>query len=165
MKLYKALKLRKRLIGDITNLKKLIGEKNSYLEGAINDERSDVNGMYTILLQKINKLAALKYVINEANREIQAQIYILSEYKALIKFMSDLDVSEGVIKMSRYGDSTALHKAHINEDVRDSIVKAYQIKVDAIQDEIDEFNYSTDIPWEDISDDDREPTKPEIKKK
>lgn len=163
MKLYKALKLRKRLIGDITNLKKLIAEKNSYLEGAINDQRSDVNGMYDTLLQKIDELTALKYIINEANREIQAKIYVISEYKALIKFMSDLNVNEGMTKLARFTDATAQHQVHINEEQRDSIVKLYQIKVDAIQDEIDEFNYATDIPWEDTNEDDREPVKPVIK--
>ncbi|MDA3781460.1 MAG: hypothetical protein PF487_14720 [Bacteroidales bacterium] len=38
MKLYKALKLRKNLIGEITGLKQQIEEKNSYLEGSKNGE-------------------------------------------------------------------------------------------------------------------------------
>jgi len=56
MKLYKALKLRKNLIGEITKLKQQIKEKNSYLEGSKNGEKFSVEEAYKTLLEKIQEL-------------------------------------------------------------------------------------------------------------
>ena len=74
MKLHKALKLRKKLVGDIARLKIQIQTKNSYSEGSLNAEKYNVNTLYLELQEKINQLIGLKYAINEANREIQANI-------------------------------------------------------------------------------------------
>jgi hypothetical protein len=148
MKLQKALKLRKKLIGEITKLKELIAQKNSYMEGSINDMISDVKNMYDTLTKKIDELLALKYVINEANREIQSLIYTISEYKALVVFLSNMNVNEG-IKQVGYGDSIHKYLVHINEKERDNLIAVYQKRIDAIQDNIDEYNYTTEIPWGD----------------
>ena len=95
MKLYKALKLRKTLIGEITKLKQQIKEKNSYLEGSLNAEKFNVEVLYDELLKKIDELTGLKFAINIANVEIQNKIYVLSEYKALIAFWNEVSVVEG----------------------------------------------------------------------
>ena len=92
MKLHKALKLRKKLVGDIARLKIQIQTKNSYSEGSLNAEKYNVNALYLQLQEKINQLIGLKYAINEANREIQANIYTISEYKALIAFWNEVSV-------------------------------------------------------------------------
>ena len=68
MKLYKALKERKNLIGDIAKLKQQIKAKNSYLEGSKNGENFNAEKTYLELLSKIDELTGLKFVINEANR-------------------------------------------------------------------------------------------------
>ena len=36
--------------------------------------------------------------------------------------------------------------------VRNQIVKEFQKKVDALQEELDTFNYTTEIPWGDAED-------------
>ncbi len=97
MKLHKALKLRKGLVGEIAKLKQQIKEKNSYLIGSQNGEKFSVEDLYSELLIKIDELTGLKFAINEANREIQAQIYTLSEYKALIAFWNEVSVTEGTV--------------------------------------------------------------------
>jgi len=151
MKLYKALKLRKNLIGEITKLKTQIKEKNSYLEGSKNGEKFDVGAAYSDLLKKITELTGLKFVINQANAEIQSKIYLLGEYKALIAFWNEVSVVEGAEKIG-YGDNIYNYVAQIDEDGRDKIINEFQIKVDAIQDELDEYNFNTEIPWGDMSD-------------
>ena len=148
MKLYKALKLRKQLIGEITKLKEQISEKNSYLVGSHNGEKYSVDEAYNELLSKIEKLTGLKYAINEANREIQSKIYILSEYKALIVFWNGVSVVEGA-QTSGYAEVLREYKVQYDENKRNQIVKEYQKKVDALQEELDTFNYTTDIPWGD----------------
>lgn len=151
MKLYKALKLRKNLVGEITKLKQLIKEKNSYLEGSKNGEKFDVTEAYDVLLDKIQELTSLKFVINEANREIQARIYLLGEYKALIAFWNEVSVVEGS-QMIGYSDKVQNYVVHIDEAKRNEIIKDFQKRVDAIQDELDEYNFNTEIPWGDMTD-------------
>lgn len=146
MKLSKALKLRKNLIGEITKLKHEIKNKNSYLEGSKNGEKFNVEDNYEILLSKIDELTGLKFVINEANREIQPQIYVLSEYKALIAFWNEVSVLEGN-QITGYSDKIQNYHVQIDEMYRNLIVSNFQKRVDAIQEELDVFNFTTIIPW------------------
>jgi transcription initiation factor IIE alpha subunit len=146
MKLYKALKIRKSLIGDINKLKEEIKSHNSFLVGSKNSERYNVNEAYNQLFNKVNNLVALKYVINEANREIQSKIYLLSEYKALIAFLNEISVKEGVQAIG-YAEQLREYAVHLNEYEIKKMIEKYQTKIDALQDEIDIFNHTTDIPW------------------
>ena len=151
MKLYKALKLRKSLVGEISKLKEQIKEKNSYLVGSLNGEKYDVNSKYLELTNKINELVALKFIINEANREIQSKIFIISEYKALIAFWNEVSVVEGTQTVG-YSETLREYKVQFDESKRNQIVKEFQKKVDALQEELDTFNYTTEIPWGDAED-------------
>lgn len=155
MKLSKALKLRKKLVGDITKLKNQIKEKNSYLEGSANGKNFKSSEVYEELLNKIEELTAIKFVINEANGEIQAKIYLLGEYKALIAFWNEVPVVEGS-QMIGYSDKVQNYEIHFDETKRNTMVDDFQVKVDALQDELDEFNFSTEIPWGDITDEELE---------
>ena len=147
MKLHKALKLRKKLVGDIARLKVQIQTKNSYTEGSLDAVKYNVNTLYLLLQEKINQLIGLKYAINEANREIQANIYTISEYKALIAFWNEVPVKEGK-QIVGYSDVTTMNYfVQIDEATRNQMVTEFQIEVDALQEEIDTFNYTTDIPW------------------
>jgi hypothetical protein len=147
MKLYKALKEKKNLTGEISRLKEQIREKNSYLEGSKNGEKFDSTEAYDELLSKINDLVGLKYAINVANQEIQSKIYLLGELKALIAFWKDVSVVEGA-QMSGYADKVSNFCVHFNETERNEIMDKFQRQVDAIQDELDEYNYATEIDWE-----------------
>lgn len=155
MKLHKALKLRKTLVGEITKLKQQIKEKNSYLEGSKNGEKFDVQKVYDELLSKIDELTGLKFVINEANKEIQAKIYTLAEYKALIAFWNEVSVVEGT-QVIGYSDKVQSYVVQFDEAKRNEIVKSFQKRVDAMQEELDEYNYTTDIPWGNITDEEIE---------
>jgi thymidylate synthase len=146
MKLYKALKLKKSLVGEIVKLKQQIKDKNSYLVGSQNGKKFSVDEAYTELLRKIETLTALKYVINEANREIQSKIYLLAEYKALIVFWNEVSVVEGA-QTSGYAEMLREYEVQYDENTRNTIVNQFQKKVDALQEELDTFNYTTDIPW------------------
>ena len=150
MKLYKALKLKKNLIGEITKLKQQIKEKNSYLEGSKNGEKFDVKLKYEELLSKIDELTGLKFIINEANREIQAKIFVLSEYKALIAFWNEVSVVEGT-QVAGYSDKVQNYVVQVDETKRNELVKEFQKRVDAIQEELDGYNFNTEIPWGDMT--------------
>jgi hypothetical protein len=147
MKLYKALKEKKNLVGDITRLKEQIKTKNSYLEGSKNGENFDSVSTYDELLTKINELVGLKYAINVANQEIQSKIFLLGELKALIAFWKEVSVVEGA-QMSGYADRVSNFSVHFTETERNEIVEKFQKQVDALQDELDEYNFATEIEWE-----------------
>lgn len=151
MRLQKALKLKKKLTGDIAKLKVQIMQKNSYMEGSLNAEKYNVPKLYEELLEKINQLVGLKFAINQANLEIQSKIYLLAEYKGLVEFWKSVNVTEGEHPVSgRFGDTSVFknYVAQISEEDRDKFVKTYEEKIEAIQDEIDTYNFTTDIPWE-----------------
>jgi hypothetical protein len=147
MKLYKALKEKKNLVGEITRLKEQIKEKNSYLEGSRNGEKFDAKSSYAELLIKTNELVGLKYAINVANQEIQSKIFLLGELKALIAFWKEVSVVEGA-QMSGYADRVSNFCVHFTETERNEIVEKFQKQVDALQDELDEYNHDTEIFWE-----------------
>jgi hypothetical protein len=149
MKLHKALKLRKKLVGEITELKAQIQVKNSYLVGSLNAEKYNVPKLYEELLEKIDQLCGLKFVINEANHEIQSKIYVLAEYKALIAFWNGVPTAEGTQEGSGFrADTTREYKVQVDEEHRNKYVRDFQTIVDSLQEEVDMFNYTTDIPWD-----------------
>lgn len=147
MKLQKALKLKKKITGEIAHLKSQISSKNSHVVGSLNADKYNMDDLVKTLLDKINTLIGLKYAINEANREIQSHIYRLSEYKALIAFWNSVSVLEGTQAINSYSDRVMEYAVQFDEETRDDIVNEFQEKVDALQEEIDTFNYTTDIPW------------------
>jgi hypothetical protein len=148
MKLYKALKLKKSLLGEISKLKEQIRSKNSYLEGSVNTEKYSVEVLYAKLWKKIDTLINLKIAINEANHDIQAIIYKLSEYKALIAFWNEVPVTEGIQAIS-YAEALRNYKVQFDEKKVSELVNEFQKRVDALQEEIDMYNYTTEFPWVD----------------
>ena len=150
MKLYKALKLKKKLVGEIARLKSNIQTKNSYMEGSLNATKYSVPKMYEELLEKIDELTGLKFAINEANREIQAQIYTLGEYKALIAFWNGVSTTEGTQIHGFSNSVSAEYKVQVDEEAKNQYIKKFQDRVDAIQEEIDTYNYTTDIAWDEL---------------
>jgi hypothetical protein len=154
MKLSKALKEKKRLAADIARLKKLIMDKNSYVEGSNVPEKFDVRKLYEELQQKVQDLVNLKIEINHANKEIQSSIYLLSEYKAMVSFWELMNTHEGVEEGYSYGRSENTEKkyiAQIDELEKIDKIKEFKDKIDRIQDEIDQYNYTTEIQWKEVS--------------
>jgi hypothetical protein len=149
MKLHKALKLRKKIIGEVSNLKQRIAMKNSYNEGALDPIKYNVESMMNQLNGKIDELISIKYAINEANREIQSIIFSLSENKAMISFLKDLNTTEGE-QIGGYGTNGAIitYCAQISDEEKQAKINHYQKMVDAMQEEVDVFNYTTEIPWD-----------------
>jgi hypothetical protein len=153
MKLYKALKLRKKIVGEIAKLKEQIKTKNSYIKGSVNPEKYSVVEIYNELLEKTNELIALKYVINEANQDIQEKIFRISELKSLLSFWNEVPVAEGTQTLGLYSDKVHEYAVQVDELERNNIVAAFQTKIDALQEEIDLYNYTTEIPYGDAVED------------
>ena len=143
MKLYKALKLRKKLVGEISKIKEQICSKNSYLEGK--PLRYDVHFLTTTLNEKTNELIKLKCAINKTNNVIQSDIYRLAELKGLVIMWNGVSVNEGEQTFG-YGEKTVLNfKVQVNEEERDVMLAKIQQEIDDIQEKLDTFNYTTDL--------------------
>jgi len=149
MKLYKALKLKKKLVGEITDLKQQIKDKNSYLVGSKNGQKFSVDEAYVQLLEKIEELVNLKFVINEANKEIQQSIFTLSEFKALLAFWKEVSVTEGTNTTNAYSEKTQEFCVQVDEAKRNVMVADFQKKIDALQETLDVHNFNTEIAWGD----------------
>ena len=147
MKLSKALKEKKRLAGDIAHLKHIIHSKNSFIEGANVAEKFVVEELYKEFLAKVELLVTLKIAINEGNKEIQGSIYLLGEYKAIIDFLGVINVAEGPVA-DRYKGTITNYEVQFDENKRDELKKEFQGKADRLQDAIDTYNYTTEIPFE-----------------
>lgn len=161
MKLSQALKEKKRLAAEIAHLRNQIQSKNSYMQGAKVKEKFPVPDMVEELNQKVQEMVNLKIAINEANKEIQASIYLLSEYKALMAFWSGLPVAEG--PRENYNDNIIEYECQIDEIEKLKRVKEYQEKADRLQDEIDLYNFTTEVAWGNDYEEDRAADVPEEK--
>lgn len=147
MKLSKALKEKKRLASEIAQLKHLIYTKNSYIKGSNVPVKFKVDVLYSQLQKKVQELVNLKIVINEANHEIQSSIYLLGEYKAMISFLNALNVNEGPQFDGFRNETPVEYGVQFDEIVKNELMKEYQDKADALQDQIDTYNYTTEVSW------------------
>lgn len=97
-------------------------------------------------LGKIDELIALKHSIHIANAPIYGKIFRLSELKSSIKSLSSLNCNEGKESI-RYG-TTEPRILEVDIDIveRDNMVKAMEVEIDKIQDELDYFNNVTLLP-------------------
>lgn len=143
MKLFQALKLKNKLVAEITNKKSLIQQKNSREEGETN--YYNVNQLFKDLTTHIDNLTALKIAINDANSPIQHIIYELAETKTMLNFIKGLNTQEGVIKNRFASDTESKYVVAFNELQKNELVEQYQSKIDTMQEDIDVFNHTTDI--------------------
>ena len=143
MKLHKALKLRKKITGEIAKIKEQICSKNSYVVG--NPLRYNIPSLTTTLDEKTNELIKLKCAINKTNNPIQSDIYRLAELKGLVVMWNGASVNEGEQTFG-YGEKTVLNfKVQVNEEERDGLLLKIQQEIDDIQEKLDTFNYTTDL--------------------
>ena len=148
MKLSRALKEKKRLAAEIAHLKNKISSKNSYLQDSGVEGKFPVPKLLEQLNKKVEELITLKFIINEANKEIQSAIYTLGEHKGMINFVNGINTNEGP-QLARFAESVQVYEVQIDEVKRDEMVVELQGKADRLQDHIDEYNHTTDIPWGD----------------
>lgn len=146
MKLAKALKEKKRLAAEIAQIKSQINSKNSYIKGSNIKEKFDVPLLWDTMISKIQDLVNLKIAINGANKEIQASIYRIGEYKAIIQFLCGLNVNEGPTE-SYWSENFVDYDVQFDEIKRNELIKEYQDMADRLQDDIDIYNYTTEVAW------------------
>ena len=101
--------------------------------------------MIQTLESKKTKLINLKLAINEANQDIQKEIYLLSEIKSTINFYQSLNTSKGK-QYSDYSRETVLeYTCWVDELEKDNKIKELEDTLESIQELIDSHNYTKEI--------------------
>jgi hypothetical protein len=153
--LAQALKQKNRLAGEVARLRQIVERENSRKESK--PVRADVRKAFEESVVRSRELAALKGLIAAANagvvtggQGIYGKLNLQAELRGLIAFLKLLDAKEGqeverVGFLSRDEATRVIYVADIKRDEIDRNVVAYQLEIEQLQDEIDEFNAATRI--------------------
>lgn len=142
MKIAKALKEKNILVREILELTHRINKYNAIIKGNTRPYNMDVE--MKSLLDKKEQLVRLKAAITKANQPIQDKIYRLSEYKDFLKMLKDLNTLEGK-NVHDYREVISEYESQIKETDKNNVIALYQKKVDELQEELDNFNHSTEL--------------------
>src|SRR5262249_20696445 len=96
----------------------------------------------------VEALVGLKTAINEANREVQRDIYDLAEKKATAQFLAGLNTRHGP-QPAVYPNTTEVHYvAALKKADVDALVVRLEKEIDQLQDRLDQFNHVRKIEVE-----------------
>ena len=146
MKLSKALKLKNRLAGEVALAQRLLAETNVG-EGE-NKPAHNVALLYSRMAQQQEELADLKTRIARANMPIWNRITLMAELKARIVWLRTLNTKDGSFYLEgRYGTEPKKvdYHATLTAERVESDVKALSAEIERMQDEVDEFNATTEL--------------------
>jgi hypothetical protein len=142
--LARALKVKNRLAGELTRLRRVLSRENSRR----NDNTSKINPkeIDNLIGATVLKLIATKSAITCANIDIYPQLAKLEEIKSQIAYFQILPIKEGVDKQAIGYSKEVIEytwTAYLNQEAVDKKIKSLQITADELQDEIDTFNAKT----------------------
>jgi hypothetical protein len=145
MTVKQALKEKNKLTKTIHDLVVRIQKYNSVEEGAVRayDPANDLDR----LQKTVSDLANLKTQIHLANQNVYHLIFRLSELKGLVKYLRNIDCSEGLsTENRRYGESTSVMKNVVVGQVEmDNLITYYESEIEKIQESLDSHNATTEI--------------------
>jgi hypothetical protein len=137
--LAKALKLKNRLSGRLAKVQNDIQTYNSVPEGQA--DQVSVPGLVQTREELVGALVSLKTAINEANREVQRDIYELAEKKATAQFLAGLNTRHGP-QPPGYPATVEVHYvAALKKADVDALVARLEGEIDQLQDKLDHFNH------------------------
>ena len=145
--LIRAFKERSRIIRQIDLISRQIRDENSIIEGGLRS--IDVRQSYAEYTRLYCKLITLKKAISSANNGIIEKLVELAEIKSFCRQLKLISAQDGKQETRGYDESEVkvmnaeLKKAEIAAEA-----EALQARMDALQDEIDEFNARTLIEFE-----------------
>lgn len=142
MTLAKALKKKNRLAGKVSKLQQEIQKENSARSDC--PKKIEVEKLMTELEEIIKALIKIKIAIFVASTPQRENILTLSELKSQIVFLESINTQEG--NVNEYGREQAIKYSVVFDRVwiKNRIEKC-ELKIDRIQDELDEFNHIANI--------------------
>lgn len=152
--LSKALVIKNRLVQEVSALKvKIAGANTTTAYTSDIKVVPEVNFEYDIhqLLeeydQATNKLVATKIAISLANKnpDQQKRIFLISEYKAKLSFLSTIKAVEGISPAGYENNIFIYTTCKIKNPEKEKMIKDLQDKIDQLQEEMEKFNWSTEV--------------------
>ena len=144
--LIRAFKERSRIIRQIDLISRRIREENSIIEGG---QRSiDVRQSYAEYTRLCSKLITLKKAISRANSGVIEKLVELAEIKSFCRQLKLIRVQDGKQEPVCDESETKVMNAELKKAEIAAEAEALQARMDALQDEIDEFNARTLIEFE-----------------
>lgn len=140
--LAKALKLKNRLVGRLSTVNEDITTYNSVLIEKKGDV--DVAKLMERRINLVEALIGLKTAIHRANVGVQGVIYRLDETKSEVDFLRRISTRTGKERHD-YQNTEVEYFAVFEKKAIDERVIDAEARIDALQDQLDEFNHSTKI--------------------
>jgi len=96
-------------------------------------------------MELTNELIVLKTQIHKANLPIYDKIFELSELKNQVKHLKSLNCASGKVSTNRWGGESepVIKHAEINVIEKDKMVKNLEVRIEHLQDELDQWNHNT----------------------
>jgi hypothetical protein len=137
--LAKALKVKNRLAGRLAKVQADIQAYNSVPKGQA--DQVNVPALMKSREELVGALVNLKTAINDANREVQRDIYLLAEKKATAQFIAGLNTRHG-LQPAVYPSTTEVHYvAALKKADVDALVGQLEKEIDQLQERLDQFNH------------------------
>lgn len=149
MKLSKALKVKNRLVGELNRLNGILRRENARRSDSVS--KVDRQETWGDALEVSERLGVIKAQIAEANVPIYSKLERMTELKSRIAFIESLDKREGeeVSFIGRDQEKMVYTwDSFINQEEADRLVAELQEEIEALQDEVDDFNAVTTIDFE-----------------
>lgn len=143
MTINQALKEKNRLAGKLKVLDQRIQNNVKWIKS--NKPAYDFGHLLSERLNVMQNLIDLKTAISKATTPIAGSIILLAELKSQLLMYRSLDVREGLI-LDRYSNTTGIeYQSAIDQKGLDYMIDGIEVKISAVQDELDKFNASTEI--------------------
>lgn len=144
MTIKQALKLKNKLIKTIGENTKLMQEYNSIEVG--NERPYSSTELLVKITEDTKELAKLKTKIHIANTPMLENIFLMSELKSMAQSLKKMDCTEGRSSRDRFRmESEVVKTSEISLVKRNETIKELEVRIEAIQDELDLFNATTQI--------------------
>ncbi len=141
--LAKALKIKNRLTGRLARVQADIQGYNSVPTGQA--DQVNVPALMHSREELVGALVSLKTAINEANREVQRDIYDLAEKKATAQFLAGLCTRHGPQPPEYPATIEVVYVAALRKADVDALVAHLEKEIDQLQDKLDKFNHDHKI--------------------
>jgi len=141
--LAKALKVKNRLTGRLAKVQEDIQTYNSVPEGQA--DQVSVSALMKTREELVGALVALKTAINDANGEVQRDIYDLAEKKATALFLSGVNTRHGPQPPVYPSTIEVNYVAALKKADVDALMVRLENEIDQLQDKLDQFNHDRKI--------------------
>lgn len=141
--LARALQIRKRLAGRLTQVTTDCTSYNSYVVG---QDEVNVEQLFKDREALIQALLDLKIALHKANVQsgVQAKVFQIGELRSEVTFLRSLNTRHGKFREYHATEPTE-YRAHLRKSDVDKKVKALEVQIDDLQSEINELNASRKI--------------------